>query len=102
MQEIAQSHDQTVDTRTILDEPIAVIRSTDIVMPRHISTLWVEIVVHAQATMQKITGNPHAMPDEYARIEKDGSATLMVIFPSNQVVCSIRIPMGQWKFRKLN
>ena len=76
------------------------ISTFDFQLPKAMVKLWIEMVVHATASMQDITGEASIMPREQAQIEEDGSLIFELRMPMNYGEVRMKVPMGKWAYRK--
>ena len=76
------------------------ISTLDVSLPKAMVKLWIEMVVHATASMQDITGETNILPREQARIEEDGSLIFELQMPKNYGEVRMKVPMGKWTYRK--
>ena len=79
---------------------VMAISTLDVSLPKPMVKLWIEMVVHATASMQDITGDQNIMPREQARIEEDGSLIFEFRMPLNHGEVRMKVPMGKWSYRK--
>jgi len=82
------------------DRDIIAISTLDVLLPKPMVKLWIEMVVHATASMQDITGQANILPREEARIEADGSLVFRLRMPKKNGEVSMKVPMGMWSYRK--
>lgn len=82
------------------EHDVIAISTLDVLLPKAMVKLWIEMVVHATESMQDITGETNILAREQVRIEEDGSLIFELRMPMNYGEVRMKVPVGKWTYSK--